>query len=527
MSKSSLTIEYKNNLSIFKENCTKDINEWLEYVNTFSRGKQGLVGLLKLKENSNVQYVFKVSQYINYLVEHESIIMKGLNELSYVPHYCKVYGCIKTKINPQNRKEGNPFDLNCDKTITKNVLLMEHLTNAPKFYSYIKSDKISEEIIYSTIKQVLMAVSIAQEKKKLTHYDLHSNNVLMKRCDKDLVFLYVIDEKTQFLTPTHGHYPVIIDYGFSFIENCNDEYLWASLGHTEVGFLSDRFDWVADPKLFLVSVSNELKIYRNNKKSRKFRTIVKNMFHPLNIEWDCGWDATDKYSTSDYLAELLDKYTKRSEFFRKMEPYCLDILQSLIILPLQEQRYDSLLQAYNAFLDEFIKIEDQIGNHFYLLYVLQSIVNCARKEQMRYHYSDTREEALSSFKYGVYSCLDEVAKFCRPKNINFEKMLCSLLVLGKCIEGVYYFVMENKSFKKEQEYSKLPLKSVNQIYSCLDVNLPDKYEYNDNTVVFMLNCNTSKCIPFKLSKSQIRELNSIHSLSRGTYLYDSIKGMKI
>ena len=46
-------------------------------------------------------------------------------------------------------------------------------------------------------------------------------------------------------------------------------------------FMSDRFDWVADPKLFLVTVSNEIRYKRKTKISLKLKHIVKNIFGNL------------------------------------------------------------------------------------------------------------------------------------------------------------------------------------------------------------------------------------------------------
>ena len=522
MSEAPFVVEYKKAYKHYKENQDTDPSEWLEFKQTFSHGKQGLVGLMTSKKDPSKKYVFKLSQYINYLIEHEYTVMKGLNRLSrFCPHYCKVYGTISCKVDPTKRKEGNPFDKKAKRKITKEVLLMEHIDKAPKLCSYINSSRIPEDILYSSIKQVLMAVSIAQQKKRLSHYDLHSDNVLMKRCDKDLVFLYVIDEKTQFLVPTHGHYPVIIDFGFSYIDDMDDDYLWASMGHTEVGFLSDRYDWVADPKLFLVSISSEIKEQRSTKKSKKLRRIVKNMFHPLSIEWDCGWDNVDDYSTSDFLTEMLEEISQRSSLFSEFEHYCIDLLQSLVILPLENRSYDNLYESYNAFLDEFLKIEDQLSNKFYLLYILQGIVNAAREEQTNYHHADRRRSAISRFRKAVYERIDEVSNFCQPRDIHFEKMLCSLLVLGKNIEGVYFRAMKEKMKQKHKEYSKLPLESTNQVFACIESNIPDTYVYNDNTTVFMFDCINEKCVPFDLNKDEVSELNSMHALSRGMYLYES------
>jgi len=522
MSSTPFAIEYNKSYKTYEENRHKDISLWMDFDQTFSQGKQGIVGLMSTKKDPSKKYVFKVSQYINYLVEHEHVVMKGLNELAFFcPHFCKVYGKLRCDVDPSKRKTGNPFDINNKKPVKKEVLLMEYIKNAPKLCSYLKSGKIPEYVIYSSIKQVLMAISIAQRKKRFTHYDLHSDNVLMKRCDKDLVFLYLLDKDNKFLLPTHGHYPVVIDYGFSYIDNMDDDYLWASMGHTDVGFLSDRYDPIADPKLFLVSISKEIKEERDSKKSKKLRRIVRNIFHPLKIEWDCGWDNTDDYSTSDYLTEALEDSTKRSDFFKELEHYCIDLIQSLVVLPLENRPYNNISDSYNAFLDEFLKIENQITNKFTLLYILQGIVNAARDQQSNYHYSGKRKIAINAFRKTVCKRIDEMVKYCQLKHINFEKMLCSLLVLAKNIEGFYYNIMKNKMKGKENEYSKLPLKSIEQIYGCLESNITDEYVYNKNTTVFIFDCINNKCIPFSLEEEEISELNKIHSLSRGMFLYDS------
>ena len=92
---------------------------------------------------------------------------------------------------------------------------------------------------------------------------------MIKKCNKDLVFLYKLDDENQFCVPSMGHIGIIIDYGFSYISDMKDGPLYASLCHTDVGFMSDRFDWVADPKLFLVTVSDEIKEMRKTKNAKK------------------------------------------------------------------------------------------------------------------------------------------------------------------------------------------------------------------------------------------------------------------
>lgn len=523
---------YKELLKYYNDNKdNKNWENWLSFETVFDKpGKQGLVGLLnfKNKEGEKRKYVFKVSQYINYLVQHESVVMKGLNEIaSFCPHYCKSFGTILCKVNPKIRKEGNPFEISSTSTIKKEVLLCEFIDKSYKFYNYIRAkDTIKEDILYSTVKQILLATAIAQKKKKFSHYDLHSFNIMMRRCNKDAVFLYVLDENNQFLIPTYGHYPVIIDFGFSYISDMEDGPLWASLAHTDVGFMSDRFDWVADPKLFLTTVSLEIKKKRDSKRSHKFRRIVKNIFHPLNIDWESGWDKDDKKGASDYVTEILKEYNPGSVLFDNYEHYCIDLIQSMIILPLEEQDYSKMHKSYEIFVKEWIKIENQISSSFYNLYILKGVIDSARYVRAAYTLKKSRVSAIRTFRHQIYDRIQEVAKFCKIDNLNYEKMLCSLLVFSKCVEGLLYDVVSTRMSEKNNSYKKLPLQSPEQIYGAIETNIPDNYVFNENTSIFIFNSHEENCDIYKLEEDQLKNINNIHPIMRGTFVYDLYKLQK-
>lgn len=518
-------------LDYYNKNKHESWRKWLQFDQMFDKpGKQGVVGLLKPIEpliderGKELKYVFKISQYINYLIQHEYTVMKGLNEISpYCPHFCKAIGTLLLEIDPHTRKKGNPFLLTSKHPIEKEILLTEYVDNSCKFYNHIRSQKISDDVIYSTIKQVLMGIAIAQKKKQFTHYDLHSYNIMMKKCNKDVVFLYVIDEENQFCVPTHGHYPVIIDFGFSYINDLDDGPTWPSMAHTDVGFMSDRYDWVADPKLFLITVAKEIRNKRRNKKANKFKRIVKNIFGKLKIDWESGWDIGEEKGASDYVTEMLQDYSIESNLFDNYDHYCIDLIQSLIVLPLEEQKYSNINESYTTFLKEFIKIENEIGNPFYNLYILKGIVDVAREVRVDYIHMNSRKNAIDYFRTSIFERINCVANYCRPKRIHFERMLCSLLCLSKNVEGILFDVIESRMMEKKKSYDRLPLQSTEQIYGAIESNIPDKYVFNANTTVFVMNCITENCSRLDLTPAICEEVNNTHSLAKGMYLYSVFK----
>lgn len=500
--------------------------KWLKFDKILDKpGKQGTVGLLNTtQEEKSFQFVFKISKYVNYLVQHEYTVMKGLEVLSpYCPHFCKPVGTLLCEIDPQTGKGDNPFLLTTKHPIEKEILLTEYIDNSCKLYNCIRSSKITDNVLYSTIKQVLMAISMAQRKKNFTHYDLHSNNVMMKKCNKDVVFLYVLDEDNQFCIPTHGHYPMIIDFGFSYISDLDDGPAWPSMGHTDVGFMSDRYDWVADPKLFLVTVAGEMREQRKNKKAAKFKRIVKNIFGKLKINWLSGWDVGDGRGASDYALEILQGCGVESNLFDNYDHYCIDLIQSLIILPFEEQTYENIHKNYQVFLKEFIKIENEIGNPFYNLYILKGIVDVAREVRYDYMRKKSRNNAVRYFRRCVFERVNCVANYCQPKGIHFERMLCSLFCLAKNLEGILFDVMEDRMAQKKKQYDKMPIQSTEQIYGILEANIPDKYVFNKNTTVFVMNGVTEECSRLELNEEDCETVNNVHPLGKGTFLYSLCK----
>ena len=59
----------------------------------------------------------------------------------------------------------------------------------------------------------MCALKVAYFKINFNHNDLHRNNILMRKCNTNVAFKYVILGKEYVIT-TYGSVPIIIDYGF-------------------------------------------------------------------------------------------------------------------------------------------------------------------------------------------------------------------------------------------------------------------------------------------------------------------------
>ena len=491
-------------------------------ISLFKSGKQGIAGNFE-DEQGNI-ITFKVSQYSNYLIEHEYAVMNRLEHISYCQNFCKPVCLENRDVEPKIEKKADPFKIVSKYPIKKNVLFEEFI-EGDKLCKHI-SRKTSTHVIISAIKQVLSAISISQ-KLNFTHYDLHSDNVIMRKCDPDTVFLYVFNKDNAVLVPSMGYIPVIIDYGFSYIDTLDDDYMSSSMGHTDIGFTSDRFDWVADPKLFLISIIHEL---GDRTDCEKLKNIVFNIFSELPVDWECGWDNLDGKSVSDSLIyHLIKRHSTDSKIFGKHVCHAVDLMCSLIILPLTEKSYDEIELSYVTFIEEFKKIENEINSSQYNIYILKCIVDSAQKYMDEYYTSESTSKVVSKFRADVNSAIFSVSKFCSPRNIHYEKMLCALYNFSNCAEGMMYKFMKKSLNRKSLDYKNLKVSDINEIINILDVNLEEKYVYNENTnIVVIDNINESR-ESFSIDKKTIENLNrkKCSNYNKAILLYETLTSEKI
>ena len=483
-------------------------------------GKQGLLGVFS--NSKNKKYVFKISQHFNFTMRAEGLCMKSLKKIQdFCPNFCYGFGTRKILLDANYREEKNPFEIKAKYPIYQDVLMMENLDNCRKFYRYIKSKKVENEVIFSIIKQTLCAVSIAQKNCQFTHYDLHSNNVLIGECDPNTFILYRLDENKSFIFPTYGFYPIIIDYGFSYSDEMKTNPVYQAFAHTDVGFMSDRYDHTSDPRLFLTTVSWELTRYKKDGVAWRLRKLVKNIFKPIKQDWDCGWDDVDDVSASDHALAFLEEKMKMSKFFDNYGFYCIDILQALIDSPLKERKYNKIDDAFEIFYSEFIKIENEIGSDFYLLYIFKEMILAASKVKNEYINGDS-QNAVNMFRHFMYETFEQVSKYCNPK-IKYEKLLCSLILLAKKVEGILYDVLEDRHKERDQQKAKMDIKSIDEIISLVEYNFSDSYKLDSNSNIIVIDNIKKQKYKVELEQEQLDEINSYDESVRGIILSNMLE----
>ena len=269
-----------------------------KFIKTFeTNGIQGIVGLVEHRDTQN-QLVFKLSVEIDRTIEHENHVTLDLNKLRpFCPNFVGNLGCVELPISRTFIYENTPEDSDYESSGTDesgdesgdesrdesseeesseeesegeyedcklfmedreylptSVLFLEYVS-PHSFYDFTKyADK---SLINSLILGILCGLSIAQKHCKFTHYDLHIDNILIKECEPEAIFLYRIDGEA-FAVPTFGFFPVIIDMGMSYCESLNGDTMKTSVEHYRKGLQATLFDKLNDMHHFLLSAMNKV-----------------------------------------------------------------------------------------------------------------------------------------------------------------------------------------------------------------------------------------------------------------------------
>lgn len=523
--------DYKKIVDVYNDNKDKYWEEWLEFSEIISSGKQGFVGIFNIK-NTNYKVIFKISQRISHLIQHEFAVSKDINKLcEYVPFFCRSYGNILCESNPECNLSTEPFRINKDDNdnkdknkfeplIERDVLLLEHLQGCTKLYNYIKTNNISDDVIHSIIQNVLCSILIAQNDMSFTHYDLHSDNILVKDCNKNVCFVYKFNNKDCICFPSYGKHPIIIDYGFSYSKSLDDNYIWSSLSTTDVGFTSTMFDKVSDPKIFLITTTKELKEYRYGKYSLTMREFVRNNYEHLNIDWNCGWFKYD--SATDIVINKIEEYANCTSFFKNNIDHCIDICNSLIVLPLEECKHDNIQLSFTVLLSEFAKIEEQIVSHYYCLYIFDVMINIAREVRILYNDAGSRARAVKFFHEKLVNYIDSIAKYVVVKNIDFNKLLCAIYEFSRCLEGIYYKYMTKYTEINTKKYKNVKYKNPYDIILQLNKIKPININIDRNTIFFVIDCMNKTNYKITTTDEIISKLNGKNNIEVARQLLGNI-----
>ncbi len=514
-------------------------------------GAYGAIGIFEFSTRPNIPFVYKISTEPGFNLRHEMAnldILRGSRE--WCPHFCESYGMVNVKVDP----EGGSLFKDSDTAIKSDVALMEFIPGDA--FSKSIAD-LSHDQIVSVLQQTLLAVDIMQTKFQMTHYDLHTSNVMLICCHPDTVFVYKWKGRT-FVIPTRGVVPVIIDFGFAY-SNLLEGRFYGLMSFTNDGCLGCQTDEGYDARVFLIDTVDELE---RLDKYRSLQTLLRDIypaksFDPRTGEEMLDFDpksgrGNDKFNPatkrvedlildieeekkiSNFLVDFVEadsdsgnssdsesksRSRSRSRSSRSSESsdrdvyynctYLVELIQSLQEYPLKltgtlKTHYKDFRAAYIAFAKQFVHYEKTVKTNFLRFLILRNIVDAA-------HRALQEEKGVNeTFRKTFFMLMNESCKFYTPPSeVDVDILLKSMVDMSKIIVNGISQDLKMINRKRTNRYRIQTLEIFDRVETRVDQN------FNVEGPIYIWDIDQKKKSSFQLTNEQLIEIKKMKRKSAG------------
>jgi len=561
------------------------------FIKTFeSSGVQGIVGLLEHRSTKQ-QVIFKLSVEIDRSIEHENQVTLDLNKLKdFCPNFVGNLGCVELPISrtfiyintpedsdiedesgsesESSESDDEEFKKECkvfmdDKEyLPTSVLFLEYIS-PHSFYDFTKhADKA---LINSLILGILCGLSIAQKHSEFTHYDLHIDNILIKECEPEAIFVYKIEDEV-FSIPTYGFYPVIIDMGMSYSSALLGGTMKTSVEHYTKGLQPTVYDKLNDMHHFLLSAMNKLEYdddefyYLSTKMMYFFRHLpvlrkkgwksLPNNILKMSMSYivKCCRGLTTGYKPKEAPKSKLDELRKQKIEKRNKElgieeevkvsqkglnelPIWVDLDKDILLtlslgisLPWKEELEEELRSSFNteeeaissSFIKLFVELQrlydmemfEDINDLFFVVRELSTLVfenwNIISKNTSK----DTLKKLFNDFKRKIVPGFrDGVC------NLNWTETIVNCKYCLNILSMLYSRYVKDNVNLIDDLYKQVPIKSVNDMINFYIRNCSMRPEYSENTILYLWDADSKKnkrvLLRDKMSVEKLRDMNSL------------------
>jgi serine/threonine protein kinase len=289
--------------------------------------EQGEQSYIEKKKINNQEIIYKKFNSPNFLSNLEVEIWKRIsNDFPNPIHFCPIID----------------YDFEENSISLKEIKYNNKILSLENFLKYERNFKI----ITNTLLQIFNAI-IQIHEKNITHYDLHTSNILIEKTKFDF-HIYKV-ENFYYPIKTYNVCPVIIDFGLSYLENfnyCSSPY-WCHQNYTNFYF-NKRNDWFT----ILDHITHDLE----KKKSRPFTKLLNRYKKEL----------TPTSDLPDLFSNLEDKIKKINYhgLLRHVDQF-IEIINYQILLPIKEYipiKYSFRQNFFKFYILWFQNVEPKMRN---------------------------------------------------------------------------------------------------------------------------------------------------------------------
>lgn len=519
-----------NKLSVKKlKDKMKTMREFFDYICKFGTDSaQGTAGIISTKDvKDGKKIVFKVSNCIDFSIEHESNVLDKLNDFSkYCPHFMYKYAEINLPISGTffTKPDKTLGILKDSSTLSLTPVLFTEYLSKYTFYHAIKS--YDKNIVCSQLLQIISALKFAQDKTNLTHYDLHMDNILMRFCDTNDLNLYLFSDKIDdcLVVPTYGLVPVIIDMGSSHVKD--QPRMLTSSDNYEDGLQSTSFDRLADIHHLLLSTFSCLEKYDPVFERLMYKIAM--MFYPTPLWKERGWKNL-KYNLTRITKYTIRRHSKlvnvnesiQKDVFDELFNDILAVLNGGIALPFKQQTIDEqfekkLTKKFEDFFLIFCKIIefDSIQCDPEAIFVLKEIVNASYNLRACSNIGK-RQEIINNMKSQVTTIIKE-AEF---RKIRLNDIIQSIDELSIMLGSYYSYFEEQHNEVINACYKECP-DSLDDFITFFRQSIPCEFKINSSTNVCIYDkYNKTYCKKkLNLFDKDLEVFNNLNLKDKGTFI---------
>lgn len=464
-----------------------------------SRQLKAVMYFYVLDEPHHPSYVFKLSKEVDTLVDHELKISRDLEELTtYLPHFNTVLEVhrnvpcyLPENVDRSIRRTYNPFQagtVNC----FRDVSISEYIPSETSLLDHVKKHEFkcgSKELLH----QLMLGLFIAQQTKNFCHYDMHLDNVLVRRCLKRTFFWYkflyqgiVLNR----LVYTDGYFPVVFDYGSAHSSAVIGTCYNSNLRFTNKGHTPYAFDDTVDFRILLVRLANvrhcpeELK----NVVSRYFT----NTDHPkVKVDKRTGWLVLKERSCAKKIHAFFEAHldtlgVPTDSFVRTELDGVVDLLGILVRPPFDASDEPSgcSLDSVRVFVREWSKIDEWFNSPDDKLNILKSIFCAVNRLIVNSESFSDDDEMYDAMRMEAYKIFDEFGEFAAVENVDYRMFMGAIIDMSNAMETI----CREDVVQRRKTLERVPIPSAWTILEAVEQSVvpqnPYKFKRNDSIVLF-------------------------------------------
>ena len=313
-------------------------------------GEQAIVGYYKTPTGQS-QFL-KISRDNSFITQHEANIAACLGRHDHLRQFfCGARGLTTIQVRAVPRIESGDDICEEPDSIPRYGLQLDYIPDASNLNQWVVDHKKSPTLdIFPLVRQIMCIVRLAQEAVAFTHYDLHTDNILLRpvAAPPKTVKIFRFADGSIKCVQNVSVEPVIIDFGRAYCNELEDTAVNIELLNTNSGLFSVLPDMTFDPLFFLFKCATDCK-------SVELKSLANNLRKYTRHLDQNGWWKSDQTSALDRAASLVRVFCAPSALFSADLEQCLVIMSHLCVIPLERSSEHKPASLWPYYFDKFIK----------------------------------------------------------------------------------------------------------------------------------------------------------------------------